>query len=292
MKNFRKSELWDSILETNNFKKIDLHTFKDEGVNARITQYSHKTHSLLFLKSLLFQMASSFHNNEISLLSKIPNRDIGGGISIEYKKIRLDLDYLLALEEVIFLKNKLKKTKSILEIGAGYGRTCHTILSIYPNISEYTIIDLPEMLGLSRAYLKKVSSSENFKKINFIPIQNIKKGNFDLIINIDSMQEMDEKTAKSYLNYINNCSNAFYTKNTVGKFNPDICGFKKSKASDLASRSGLLRNKINIFCPDALEKAQKKFLLKFVPEKKWKIEKQAKTLPWPHYYQALFVKNE
>ena len=47
---------------------------------------------------------------------------------------------------------------SVLEIGAGYGRTCHGLLSNL-HINEYTIIDLENMLEHSKEYLK--SSSQN-----------------------------------------------------------------------------------------------------------------------------------
>ena len=79
MKQFNNSPLWDSILEKDCFKEVDIQTFKAEGANTRITQYNHKTHGLLFLKNILFQMANAFKNDELSLLCKIPNRQIGGG---------------------------------------------------------------------------------------------------------------------------------------------------------------------------------------------------------------------
>jgi len=291
MKQFNKSPLWDSILEKEIFKEIDINTFKEEGANTRITQYSHQTHGLLFLKNILFQMANKFKNDEIFQLRKIPNRQIGGGVVICYQEMFVDLDYLMALEEVLFLQNQLNSTRSVLEIGAGYGRTCHSILSIHSSIAEYHIIDLPQMLELSRSYLKAVVTKQNFEKIRFIDVRDISEDGYDLIINIDSMQEMDQKTAESYLEYIDRCGKAFYCKNTVGKFAPDLCGWEKSEASDLAMNSGLLKESLNIFCPEELQMAQEKFLSKFIPGKKWLVEKHAVTLPWSHYYQALFVKN-
>lgn len=291
MKTFRKSSLWDSILKTEPFKKIDLKTFKNENANTKITQYSYKTHGLLFLKNLIFQMTSTFKHQDLLLLNKIPNRDLGGGESINYKNIILDLDYLLALEETLFLKDTLKTIKSILEIGAGYGRTCHTILSLFPHIQEYSIIDLPQMLKLSNAYLKKTSQPENFKKIQFIPIKEILNKEYDLIINIDSMQEMDCKVVQSYMKYIDDNGKLFYSKNTIGKFDPSLFGWEKSENSELALKSGLLREKINIFCPLQLRKAQENFLTQFLPSQNWSVLKHAVTLPWSHYYQALFSKN-
>ncbi|HJZ22984.1 MAG TPA: putative sugar O-methyltransferase, partial [Candidatus Babeliales bacterium] len=265
--------------------------FKEEGANTRITQYSHKTHSLLFFKNLLFQMANKLGKDNLSLLHSIPNRHVGGGLAIDYDDISIDLDYLCALEEVIFLKDRLNSVKSILEIGAGYGRTCHSLLSLFPNIVEYHILDLPSMLALSQSYLKTVANDDNFSKIQFISVADIPDINYDLIINIDSMQEMSQKTVESYLKYITNYGNAFYSKNTIGKFDPCICGWQKSESSELAMNSGILKELVNIFCSVELKKAQERFLLKFLPSKNWSVKKHEATLPWSHYYQALFIKN-
>ena len=288
---FTKSTLWDLIFESESFKSIDINTFKNDGANSKITQYSHKTHGIFFFKNLIYQMAKQFDESELALLNNVPNRDTGGGLTISYKQILLDLDYLLALEEAIFLQDKLKTVNSVLEIGAGYGRTCHTILSLFPNITRYDIIDLPQMLGLSNLYLKTVATEANFSKINFIPVGEIGEEKYDLVINIDSMQEMDQKTVESYLQYINNYGEAFYTKNTVGKFEPSLCGWEESEGSKLALQSGILRDVVNIFCPVELKKAQEKFIQKFSPGENWVVEKQADTMPWSHLYQTLFSKK-
>ena len=291
MNSFTKSPLWDFIFESESFKSIDINTFKNDGANSKITQYSHKTHGIFFFKNLVYQMAKQFDESELDLLNNVPNRDTGGGLTISYKQILLDLDYLLALEEAIFLQDKLKTINSVLEIGAGYGRTCHTILSLFPNITRYDIIDLPKMLGLSTLYLKTVATEANFSKINFIPVGEIGEEKYDLVINIDSMQEMDQKTVESYLQYINNYGEAFYTKNTVGKFEPSLCGWEESEGSKIAHQSGILRDVVNIFCPVELENHRIKFIQKFSPGENWVVKKQADTMPWSHLYQTLFQKK-
>ena len=291
MKTYDKSELWNSILESDMFQDIDLNIFKEEGANTRITQYSHKTHGILFLKNILFQMATQFQKEELLLLNKVSSRKMGGGITIDYNGISLDLDYLLALDEILFLKDILENVTSVLEIGAGYGRTCHTILSLFPNIKDYHIIDFPNMLNLSGKYLQKVSSEHNYQKITFVPVDNINEQPYDLVINIDSMQEMNADTVCSYLNFIDKVGGAFYSKNTVGKFDPSVCGWEKSAGSELAMQSGILREKVNIFCPLELATAQGHFLERFSPGASWIVQKHAVAPPWSHYYQALYKKN-
>jgi hypothetical protein len=292
MTKYDKSALWDSILDEKFRNPVEVDSFKcDNGQNSRITQYCVNTHGVFFLKTILFQMVNQINHDDLELLRNIPNREIGGGHEIVFRGLRIDLDYLLALEEILFLKKHLLKTRSILEIGAGYGRTCHSILSLFPNIEQYEIVDLPEMLSLSKTYLQKVSTRNNLNKIKLVSVENFNEKYFDLIVNIDSMQEMDCETTKNYLNYIDFFGKSFYSKNTVGKFEPELCGFEPSDSSCLAMSSGLLTNTVNIFCPEELKKAQKNFLIQFSPGKDWFVSKHAETIPWSHYYQSLFIKN-
>jgi hypothetical protein len=290
MLKYNNSPLWKSILKSELFTNFNILTFKNEGANNKIAQYNPKTHSILFLKNILFKMALEIPFKYFKLLNKIKNRDLGGGINIKYKNINCDLDYLLAINEFIFLEDLLKETNTILEIGAGYGRTCNTILSLTDNLKEYTIVDLPEMLNLSQIYLKNVLNKELFKKIKFISVNELKNMKVDLIINIDSMQEMHENVVLEYMKYININTKNFYCNNTVGKFSPELCGWEKSENSNMALSSGVLKNIINIFCPDELLKSQKQFMINFLPTKKWKTLKHSATMPWSHYYQAIFSK--
>lgn len=59
----------------------------------------------------------------------------------------------------------LQELNHVLEIGAGFGRTAQALLKLCDGIESYTIIDLPEVLTLSREYFKMVFggvSSANF----------------------------------------------------------------------------------------------------------------------------------
>lgn len=290
MNKFNKSPLWESNFDSEIFTNFNIETFKNEGANNKIAQYNSKTHSILFLKNILFNMANNLDVNFLKLLKKIKNRSLGGGITINFNGINCDLDYLLAIGELQFLDTILISSKKIMEIGAGYGRTCHSILSTKKNIENYYIIDLPEMLILSNTYLQKVLNNENYVKIKFISIFEIEDIETDLILNIDSMQEMDHNVVLNYLKYINTNTKNFYCKNTVGKFAPELCGWEKNDNSILALNSGLLKDQLNIFNPEELLIAQDKFLIKFLPTSLWKTTKHSTTSPWSHYYQALFSK--
>lgn len=290
----KKKDLWDFIFDTQDIKKTNIKNFKKaSNLNSKISLYNYKTHGLFFLKNIIFHMASSLGEHGLAILQKIPNRYVDEELQILFNNEHIDLDYLQAVEEILFLQDDLKKFRYIVEIGAGYGRTCHSILSLFPNIEKFTIVDLPDMLKLSRKYLKSVCTKQDYEKIEFIPSSSssLWEGKADLVINIDSMQEMNKKTIRKYLNFIDIHANHFFCKNTIGKFDPSVGGFKKSTECKLAIQSGLLTDVINIFSLPDLASAQNKFLSTFSPGTSWVVQKHSSCNPWSHYYQALYKKD-
>ncbi len=124
----------------------------------------------------------------------------------------------------------LRKSKSrinILEIGAGFGGLLYHIskcLSKKDVTAKYFIIDLPEVLLFSAAYLSLYQSpksvylydSENIEEVKergfndykFILIPNyqlelLSEYKFDLVLNMASFQEMRKEQINQYLDFIN-----------------------------------------------------------------------------------------
>ena len=54
MLKYNNSPLWKSIFKSKLFTNFNILTFKDEGANNKIAQYNPNTHSILFLKNILF----------------------------------------------------------------------------------------------------------------------------------------------------------------------------------------------------------------------------------------------
>ena len=143
------SPLWDSVKKL--YESFDLDTFREIGsVNDRLGIWSAKDTSTRYYKSLMYEFA--FYLNDLfkrhriceglnfeNLLSKIKHQNFGSPPTIRFKDYDVSLDYLLGLEEFAFCSDVLIKTDSVCEIGAGFGRTCHTLLSL-SNIKNYTII--------------------------------------------------------------------------------------------------------------------------------------------------------
>ena len=162
-----KKNLWD----LNKALEVDSKNMTNEissfrsigGFNAKLATWDPLEKSSRYFKSLLFSFAAYLDDDKIInhpdlklnssspgsglsfFLSQIKNRDIGNPVSINYYNNIVDIDYLLSIEEILFLDHTLKSSSNILEIGPGFGRLSHSLLSIFSNIQTYFIIDLPWM---------------------------------------------------------------------------------------------------------------------------------------------------
>ena len=151
---------------------------------------------------------------------------------ISVNKTKFTQDKINSLFEYDILnKNKvMQKTGSILEIGAGSGRTTEAILTLSKNIKRYLIVDIPPAMYICYSRLKIAFPK---KKIALgIDINNAKKlemlienndivfifphqlsdisSKFDLTLAIDCLHEFDESTRKFYSNFFYQHSKYLY----------------------------------------------------------------------------------
>jgi len=87
---------------------------------------------------------------------------------------------------------------SIVEIGAGYGRTAYWLLATYPQAS-YTIIDIEPARTISQWYLSQLFAPERLRFLSPQEAQELAAGSFDLAISISSLQEMTPEQVATYL---------------------------------------------------------------------------------------------
>ncbi|HYA19845.1 MAG TPA: putative sugar O-methyltransferase [Burkholderiales bacterium] len=112
----------------------------------------------------------------------------------------------------------------VLELGAGLGRTAFYARQL--GIRDYTIIDLP-LTGVSQGYflmrtlgedqvsLEGENHSDSSAKVKILnPTAFLESTvNYDLIVNIDSLTEMDRRTAERYWNRIEASASLFLSIN-------------------------------------------------------------------------------
>lgn len=131
-----------------------------------------------------------------------------------------------AIYQAYLIKELLKGIANprVLEIGAGLGRTAYYCKQF--GIEDYTIIDIP-MTALASSYFlgrtlgedqmillgESLDNSENKIKI-LTPDQFLNDAShYDLIVNVDSLTEIDINTIKIYLNKIQEISPMFLSIN-------------------------------------------------------------------------------
>lgn len=115
----------------------------------------------------------------------------------------------------------------ILEVGAGLGRTAGFAWQL--GLQNYAIIDIPLTNAAQGYFLGRTVGEANVKLhaeelarrgVHIIPAGNLEliDGDFDLIVNIDSLTEMSRETAQEYYEFAKQRSTRLFSVNH--EFNP------------------------------------------------------------------------
>ncbi|MEU1607210.1 putative sugar O-methyltransferase [Micromonospora matsumotoense] len=272
----------------------DLAGFKSNAVNFKLALWNPEPNGVRYLKALTFALGMQLTPANRERLRRTRNREVGTPYSVRCDGESVCLDYLQAVHEVEFISDQLPLDGArVMEIGAGYGRTCHTMISNH-EVAGYTIVDLPNTLALSRRYLQAVLEPEQFTKVHFVDIDDVdgqvRGDRFDLCLNIDSFAEMDPGTVRDYLDLIDATCGHFYVNNPVGKYLDETLDGHSQGAEvvQLALRSGLLRDIIDIHDSEAVRAKVPAFLSAYRPGARWQCVAQRRAVSWSYYWQALY----
>ena len=128
-------------------------------------------------------------------------------IEIDDKIITQDL--LVTLGEIKFLNSHvdLNKITSIVEVGAGYGRTAYGILKKYPHI-KYNIVDIEPALSVARYHLNNAFPDNDIRYLT--PDECGEIQNVDLWFSISAFAEFDAEQIMGYVKHIDRTSKYFY----------------------------------------------------------------------------------
>ncbi|MGH3756322.1 putative sugar O-methyltransferase [Actinophytocola sp.] len=275
----------------------EISSFKAKPINFKIGIWDPEANGVRYLKALVYNLAASLSDESWKRLRRIDNREVGQPITITYDGEPVCMDYLLAVLELEFVAGQIELDGTrVLEIGAGYGRTCHTMLANH-DLVEYHIIDLPNSLKLSSGYLRTVLDEERFAKIRFTPIDDVDERyattDFDLGLNINSFAEMNAETVDNYLTMIDERSRYFYIRDPVGKYlDGSLDGHAEGREIvELALSTGKLRDVIDIHDSQAVESRAPAFVDAYRPGPRWTCLANGWARPWSYYWQALFGKE-
>ena len=271
----------------------DLTAFKSSAVNNKITLWDPETNGLRYLLELTVNLCRQLTPEEWTCLLAMRGKEVGMPHSVRFRGETVCLDSLQAVYELCFIaRNTNLEGSRIIEIGAGYGRTCHAMLS-NENIASYTIVDIPLMLDLASRYLPQVLPQDKFDRILFVPLEDFTKlsaESYDLGINIDSFAEMEEEVVFNYLRFVATHCTTFYTKNPTGKYidkklSPDT----SNKGFQLAMASGILRDMVDIHDDQSVESQAPKFVNAYRPAASWRCSANSWARPWSYFWQAFYT---
>lgn len=244
----RRSALWANIAPTMSVASRQLVNFrKPSGVNSRLAHWHPQEPTLRWFRSFVQLAAASTPAREIEILRTVGDTSLGNPVKVTVEwpstldttdeayvispgKLHqeADLDYLYAAEEMGFIATALELTsvRTVVELGAGFGRTAHTFLRFVPTIESYIIVDLEETLELSSAYLRQVLTDQDFAKLRFHTVSEMDEieSGLDLVIQIDGFQEMDDETIDWYYANLVPRGAFLYVCNPVGKYLPETAG--------------------------------------------------------------------
>ncbi|OLF14441.1 hypothetical protein BLA60_04810 [Actinophytocola xinjiangensis] len=296
---FGASPLWARYSQTTVTEELatDLTEFKSSPEN-KLSMWDPAVNGVRYVRSLIFHIGMALSEQNLTRLRAINNRRVGSPITVHINGEPMCMDYLLGVHELDFIAPHVALDGArVLEIGAGFGRTCHTLLSNH-DIASYTIVDLPSTLALSRAYLTEVLTPEQLSRMSFVTIDEAEAlfavSRFDLAINIDSFAEMTPETVTSYLAAIDGTCRWFYSVNPVGKYyDPTLDGHSYGpELVNMAMATGprTLHEVIDISHSDQVRAKVPAYLDAYRPGAAWQSVADDHHLAYTHYWQGLFRK--
>jgi putative sugar O-methyltransferase len=309
-----ESDLWLQIsnrLKTEEFSLKDFRNPEEAWINSKLASWKPNENTLRWYRSFVLaksnlldaygytiykEFGDTSLGNPVEVRIARPVNDLRGEVAADSEFMNINLDYLLVIGELVFLEESFENMefpKTIVEIGAGFGRTCHGLLSRFDSISRYEIIDLSEVLKISRSYLQSVLSESNFKKVIFISAENTEKefSTADLCIQIDGLQEMEVETIDFYYKYvIQNCS-SFYSSNPIAKYLPEHAGITTGvEIPPPVFSLGKSRDIADIWDMQDLEENREKHTLNYLPENFTIFASEPQDI-FPHYENTMYKKN-
>jgi putative sugar O-methyltransferase len=296
------SNLWKSLC-ADLFANTDdafLETFRrPQGANNRLAAWDPFDKTMRYFKFLLYTAAERQPERFFALYRALGTVDLGQPVAITLRSCEINIDYFLSVDEFLFLESAIdiQSIRSVIEIGAGFGRTCHAVLAFCAagQVEKYTIVDLPQVLELSRRALARLIP-QYYHKVQFVDAtsQSDWQGlSADLAINIDSFQEMPPATIDSYMKQlIANCR-LFYVKNPIAKYDPKCIGLTVVDSRELQDvlSLGYCRDVIDIFNDVMLEKARSFYIDAYRPSSGWQLAAARPMEIFPYYHHALFSRS-
>lgn len=149
---------------------------------------------------VIWEYASRHDRGSIMRLSE---PTIGRPLPIRWKNRLISQDLANTALEVEAIVRALdgKAPATILEIGAGYGRTAFALLNLFPR-ARYVIVDVEPAISISKWYLPQLIDPERLLFLDPSQIDEVGDGAVDLALSISSLHEMTPEQLDGYLQFM------------------------------------------------------------------------------------------
>jgi putative sugar O-methyltransferase len=120
---------------------------------------------------------------------------------------RVSRDLLDSINEIYFLLRRAPllsgEDVSVLDIGAGYGRLAHRMLTAVPNITRYYCVDaVPESTFLCDWYLRYRGLADRATVVPLDMLDRLGERRIDLAVNVRSFTEMSYPPIAAWIGLI------------------------------------------------------------------------------------------
>jgi putative sugar O-methyltransferase len=151
----------------------------------------------VFAARLLWEHAS--RHDALDVLAQ-PEPDIGAPLPVRWRGRLISQDLANSALEASAIDRALGdvRPRSILEVGAGYGRTAYALLSAFPE-ATYTIVDIEPALSISRWYLTQLFPPGRLRFLRPDETDVLTERSADLVVSISSLHEMTIGQVAQYL---------------------------------------------------------------------------------------------
>jgi putative sugar O-methyltransferase len=138
-------------------------------------------------------------------VTSLPEPSLGGPFPVQRAGRLVSQDLANTALEVAALQEALagRKPARFLEVGAGYGRMAHALLSVYPD-ATYTIIDIEPAILICRWYLSQLFAPERLRFLSPGEAELLAPGSTDVALSVSSLQEMTPAQVAAYLRLFDN----------------------------------------------------------------------------------------
>lgn len=300
-----RSALWEQVASAMLQGAASVGEFRiPGGPNSRLAHWEPGEPTLRWFKSYLQLAAGTTPLPERQLLALVGDTNLGNPICVaaqvdggDEEVVSYNLDYLYSAEEVAFLIRNLDPDSmtSICELGAGFGRTAHTLLKTQSTIESYTIVDLPETLSLSRTYLKAALEPDLYDKLAFVEAARFRAcvHEVDLFVQIDGFQEMDVEVIDTYYEALVCQAKRVYICNPVGKYQPEVAGVSglNPDGYEVARSLGRTRVLVDPWDEISLRLARPQHILNYCPDGYREASSKPSRLR-PYYLHALYERDD